>query len=396
MQSPRNVLRTELALAHTGECVAHHRLSNPARAAGDDTTMDELGLPMFEHFVPADQIGMTAHSFALQLDALTTGSHALNAFLQAYAPTRKWIIVSDYCFDDRQKPHNGMVFSLIPHVADITSLQAAINTLAPSDMKRSRHGNVKLVHFLNEFPVFNVGLIFDKKVRLADDENEYFAAKFAALRKQLAVWKVSTPEGFAYYISLEKKLTVLENKLASNGFNRKLLRYTEIVSNVAAYLAAYMTRAGAELVTWMSDRDSILSHMTSRSRWSLAIDFATTLHHVLCAQDGKTVGKFIFPEGSEEGHLWYDPLVRIPDLVCAALVDFNLRTNLNSHLKFLPASRHLLTNSDRNLFLDLGPLGNTPDVRRIDFRQTDSPATADLGTPQVLATVHSIEGAGST
>ncbi|GEM_PF-894828 len=327
---------------------------------------------MLVHFKPDADVGVAAHNFLLHVDGMITQSVEFNAFVDAYSSAGKWMLVSDYCFDDPNKANSCMVFSLIPHVADLTELQQVIDAVAPSDIKNSRHENERLVKLINSYPVFNIGVVLEGKIRLATDEVEYFLVKSSSLRKQLAVWKTSTPEAFGNYERLEGKMDMLESKLKSNGVNKKLLRNTEIVSTMAAYLSAVVTLRGGELITWMSDRDSLLTHLKSKDGHSLAFDFAHCLHHVICESNRAKPGELMFAVPEQQGKMWYDPLVRVPDFICGALADFNMRANTNTHMKFRPIVRQIFTNGERNLFFKLAVTKNGSDVKQLRFELSEA------------------------
>lgn len=68
---------------------------------------------------------------------------------------------------------------------------------------------------------------------------------------------------------------------------------------------------------------------------------AHTLHHVLCEQVGidSGVSRFDLAHPEEEGKVWYDDALRVPDLICGALADLTYEAGQPlkwTHPKFGP------------------------------------------------------------
>ncbi|WP_045758529.1 hypothetical protein [Xanthomonas albilineans] len=332
---------------------------------------------MLLHFKPDTNAGVTVHSFMLQFDALITQSVEFDTFVDTHSSNGKWMLVSDYCIDDLNKANSCMVFSLIPHIDDLEKLQDAINTVAPSDIKNSRNGNEEFVKLINSYPIFNIGVVLDRNIRLATKELEYFLIKSSNIRSQIAAWKSSTPEALGNYERLERKMYLFDSKLKK--INMKLLRNTEIASTIAAYLSAAVTLRGADLIMWMSDRDNMLTHLKFEEGYPLAFDFAHCLHHVICESNGAKPGELIFAVPEQQGEMWYDPLVRVPDFICGALADFDMCAN-TTKMKFQPIVRQIFTNGEKNIFLNISIENNSPDIKILRFKHREA---CNLDTPKV-------------
>ena len=324
-------------------------------------------LPLVEVEAP----GLLSHCFVQELDNHLANDERFNEFINQHSPSKKWLLVSDYSIGDKKKPNDCICFSLFPHVSDINELLDNLSELAPKDIKSIRVVNSRFISLLNRHPIFSIGIILEKKRRFSLDEREYFLDRTRALLKQLEIWDESTPEGSGYNAQYRSKLLRLRTKLETKSVNLKLLRDTEIISTVAGYLASMVSNHPNELVTWFSDRDSILSHMTNTDEIPLAFDFALTLHHTICSsknQDPQGIMAFGVPEPT--GKMWYDPLIRIPDFICGTLADYNLKTNEITHGKFVPVVQNILTNVQNNIFYKLSIRADGCDLIETQFKRS--------------------------
>lgn len=58
------------------------------------------------------------------------------SFISKFSYVTKWILCSDYCFDDKNKPNNVMSFVLYPYIFKINQWQEIIKKLQPKDIKK--------------------------------------------------------------------------------------------------------------------------------------------------------------------------------------------------------------------------------------------------------------------
>lgn len=298
--------------------------------------------------------GIVAHDFLPHFANAIRKNKAYQDFIRHFASAKKWYLVSDYCFDANEKPNDCACFTIIPHIIPGDLLLTGLNEASGADIKSVRQVNPKFIAALEKLPLFNVSIVLNRKRRMFTDERRYFQAKIETTIRQLSVWDEATPEGRGFTSPFRTRLKRLEQVLKSSNANLKVIRDIDIVSSMAAYLAFTVSARKGEMVTWFSDRDSMLSFMNDDEPSTLAFDLAYALHHVLCSSSGENMtGQFAFAVPESSGPVFYDPLVRIPDLICGALADYNLSTGKTSHVKFTPVLQELFTCSDRNAFYRL-------------------------------------------
>lgn len=325
----------------------------------------------FSPFFDDGAAGFISHRFVLEIDQHLASDKRFTNFINKYSEAAKWFLVSDYSLGDKNKPNDCVCFTLIPHVSEVNVLLDRLAAIAPSDVKSVRTVNAKFVSLLNRYPMFTIGIVLDKKRRLAADERAYFHSRIESLLKQLDIWDETTPEGRPFNSGYRAKLLKLQAKLVTKSVNIKLVRDTEIISTLAGYLASAATNPSTKVVGWFSDRDSILSHMTGANEYPLAFDFAHTFHHMACiARDIDPAGIMAFGLPETSGRMWYDALVRIPDLICGTLADYNLKTNQVSHPKYVPVVQNVLTNTEKTMFYKLSILAEGYDFKEVKFHNS--------------------------
>lgn len=325
----------------------------------------------FSQFFDDGDAGFISHRFVLEIDEHLASNKRFTTFIDKYSEAAKWFLVSDYCLGDRGKPNDCVCFTLIPHVSEANVLLDKLAAIAPSDVKSTRTANSKFISLLNRYPMFTIGIVLHKKRRLAVDERAYFHSKTESLLKQLDVWDETTPEGKAFNSGFRAKLLRLQGKLVTKSVNIKLVRDTEIISTLAGYLASAATNPSTKVVGWFSDRDSILSHMTDTNEYPLAFDLAYTFHHMACIARGlDPAGIMAFGVPQTSGRMWYDALVRIPDLICGTLADYNLKATQVTHQKFIPVVQNVLTNTGKTMFYKLSILADGCDFKEIQFHNS--------------------------
>jgi len=271
----------------------------------------------------------------------------------------------------------ALASQLSPHIADVDLLFRGLDLASGRDLKSVRKVSEEFIDLLNQFPIFNVSFILNRDRRLAKDERGYFRTKIEALKRQVGVWNETTPGAVEFTQRLGKKLGRMDQEVNSKSVNLKLLRDTEIIATIAGYLASALSLFGTEHVTWFSDRDSVLSHLTTANDYPLAFDFAHTMHHALCGARGLNPnGIMVFGVPEMSGEMWYDPLVRIPDLICGTLADFNTATHHTSHPKFTPVLQEIFLNRERNAFYRLGIHADGCRFSQLEFLRSEGRAEA--------------------
>lgn len=252
---------------------------------------------------------------------------------------KKWMIHSDYCIGDKNKPNDVVVFSVVPYVYELEDFKSLISSSIPRDIKETKIVSEKGINLLKSGLFFHFCFLLGKKKDLFkahsnDDEKANIRKALIETRKMISAWEGENGSQIEYYASIVENIDTLLREMESKGFNLKLLKNIMLISILGAYVAHLLTKeASAEVVGWFSDRDCITAAYNN-----IAHDFFHLNHHGLTERDSvdKTKFKIVIgvPEDEPGSKMWYDPQNRLPDHVAGALADWNIPQNTVSKPKF--------------------------------------------------------------
>jgi len=271
---------------------------------------------------------------------------------------KKWMIHTDYAFGDKIKNNDVVTFTFYPYLMKHEDLFEMINVLSRKDIKDTREVNGEFLKFIKNSPILNVSIILSRKRKLSYfDERDYFNSSLNKAIEQLKYWEISTPEGKDYFSEIIEKFKVLQKVVKSPSANLKIIRDIEIISQLVAYLCLEINvLIDTELIGWFSDRDKILDYKKAKFDTPLIFDFIHNIYHVLCDNNSDIKGKkseliFVTPEKS--GVLFYDDLNRIPDYICGALADYDMKKKKFSHSKFEAIHDTIFLNNYKNIIFKM-------------------------------------------
>lgn len=298
------------------------------------------------------QIGFSIHESIVHFNNsfMQSGSKLLGDFIQEHAPTRKWILSSDYAFYDTKKFSDAVTFSLFPHWAPFEEMSSHIDSMAPSDIKNVGSVNDSFISFLREGPVFSVTLILDRERRMFSDEKLYHLARIDSQVGMLEHWCQSTPKGKDRYQNTIKQLKKVKELVGSKSLNLRLFRDIEIVGSLAAYLLAEISvKANPEKIAWLSDRDSMLN-FKSKVIGDYMFDQVSYLYHTLCSNsEVDPSGRLLFVKPEASGELVYDSFIRVPDYIAGTMADYDFEEKESSHVKFERVRDGVFSEERRNI-----------------------------------------------
>lgn len=318
--------------------------------------MDFSGFSDFENH---EGVGFPIHLFLIHFNDTfqKSGGALLESFLNEFSEVKKWILVSDYAFYDKNKKHDVVTFSIIPYIADFEVISKSLGGMAPADLKKIRSVRGDFITFLKDGPIFNISIQLDRERKLFQDERLYHRKKLEMMIGQLEYWCETTPAGTETYKKFIKTLLQLEKIIQGPGGNLKAVRDIEIVSKLAAYLMADITsRANIELIGWLSDRDALLSFKAAKLG-NFMLDLTSFYYHVFCQLSNESEkAKLVMGLPGNDNKVWYDNLIRVPDLLAGTLADYDYKNNSSTHGKFISVIENLFVSERRNIFF------------RIDFK----------------------------
>lgn len=282
------------------------------------------------------------------------GKGQLHNFINTFRGTKKWILSSDYAFYNKNKNNDVVTFSLFPHTDDIKKMSGDINKHAPVDIKKAKSVNDEFITFLSDGPVFNISIILDRNRRMHSNEKDYFLHRLDMLINLLHYWSGTTPEQKENYQENISKLEKTKRLIESPGVNLRIFRDIEIIANLAAFI---LTEASIisdlEIITWISDRDSMLSFKQD-SIGDYLLSQVHSIYHILCLNNNYSPdGKLLLVKPDLGWNDLYDSFIRIPDYIAGTLADFDFKTQKNTHGKFEKIKNGTFAAEDRNLIYEL-------------------------------------------
>jgi hypothetical protein len=229
-------------------------------------------------------------------------------YIRLHSMIPKWMIFSDFCLGDKDKPNDAISYVFVPYVAEIEKLEALARKHLSQDFKHVKAQKIGL-DFLNSKLFFSVTILLEKKRALlqatpsASREQMYEAL----IRNSLAIVKGKNS-------ALEKKLRLMERKQ-----NFKLMDNIIFCSFFAAYFANLLMQSleKVEKIGWFPDRDNITTAFG---------EIIYDLVHRLFREFWKKPAEGIlnFGKGEKKGAMWFDGLNRFPDYLAGTISDLNL------------------------------------------------------------------------
>ncbi len=301
----------------------------------------------------------------------------LKIFFEENKGVSKWIICSDFVLNDKNKPNDVMTFSIIPYIYSFKEYMVKLKDIAPKDIKNCRNISNKFIKFFNEFPMLNISIILskDRKLDYIDEKNTLIL-KISNAIEMYDYWKITTPEHKELYKESIKNFTILRNELNKKCPNLRIIRDIDILATLTSYLAVrIVSLSNIKLLSWLPDRDAMLSFKKKHISIPFVIDLINSYYYVLCSNSMKTpFPKIIFDNDNQ--NIWYDELVKIPDLIAGTVADLDFKNYMHSHKKFLNITNKILINN-KNI-----------KIFKIDFHKNNYSTTTKLDIPDNIITLN--------
>lgn len=317
----------------------------------------EENLPKVEFFQAGNKGGDSLHLFILALDDTFHKSsyEVFKSFLDKNSQHKKWMIFSDYVFDDEKKEQDVATFSIMPYFEYFDTLDESIKSLSSKDLKSSKKVNPNFIEFINKSPILNLSFILSKKRKLCTDEKLYFITKLSLLVKQCKN-RITNNDNIDYNKKLLKNYEFCLNEFSKKNQNLKLFRNIDIISQINAYIIfqIYSHLNDIELIGWFSDRDNMLGYKLNEFKTPLIFNLSNSQFHALASNlvDENYKVEVVYGLPDRSGDMYYDSLNRIPDLIAGAISSYNMKENSCTE-KVLPVIEDILTNKEKNIIYKL-------------------------------------------
>lgn len=268
----------------------------------------------------------------------------------------KWMICSDYCIDDKNKPNDTATFTVMPYYDYLKDIQATILDAAPKDIKNTRSIKQDFINYHKSGYIFHFAFIFGKRGEhvLRDLTKEEMLSGLKEVIKNLEKWKINTPSNKEYFQKTITKAKALIQEINKKSFNLKLLKKIMITNLLAAYIAYLICReTKVEMIGWFSDRDEIINTFQG-----IVFDLFHMNHYGLCQRGNINDSKIKLVIGDptqndSNNKMWYDELNRLPDFITGTLSDYDFANNVVSKDKFVTMLEGCIADNDKISILKL-------------------------------------------
>lgn len=231
-----------------------------------------------------------------------------NKYYHNLKKTDYWCISSDYCLDNKDKPHDVMTFTIFPF--DIPSF-------IREDIKKHLHKDIKEFQILSDDAIeyikncpyfFSIALIIDNKNNFFDVEKSKISLEH--LIKIIEKWPENKRKEFIHPI---KKL---RHYLNQKYINQKLLSSISIIVQMLSVIIEFLLlKTNMKHVIWISDRDDITTFLNNNIvHYLIRLGYAYLIKNRV--PDNKVYGIFSDKEYNKE---ILDYFIRIPDYISGAL-----------------------------------------------------------------------------
>ena len=259
----------------------------------------------------------------------------VRAFLARASYSPKWMLYSDYCLDDKNKPNDVLSFVLIPFISKehYQQLERKINETQPVDIKHCKNISEEFMTYIKIQAVFSFSFIVNERQKLfgPDDSDQIKTVEqlFKFYKKTFACWRdnADNQKLHDYYNECVVKL---EKQLREIFLKKKVKDQIDIL--LITIFAAYYTAAilknlpDIELFGWFPDRDK-----TNETCEGLAVPLFNAMQYEYM---GARQYQFCAAKPDSSVVPFYDNENRIADIICGTIADYNIQENTISKDKF--------------------------------------------------------------
>jgi hypothetical protein len=249
------------------------------------------------------------------------------AFLVEIGMPRKWFIASDYCLHDQGKVNDVIAFTAFPGGTEFPKIDSNIQSRLPKDWKKTKGIDDATAQFLRDGNQFHFCFIIDRDRKLfsADGSDAERVVIRDAVQELLQLAE-SWPDRKKHAADIAAFRKV-KQQVQSKSFNLALFKDLCLTSLFAGFVSYVFARyAKAELVSWFSDRDAILTWAEGAAHAYYATVMASLCRQNKIQEPEVAIGD---PKIATAGSgMFYDPFVRVPDFYAGGLASWDIGKNL--------------------------------------------------------------------
>ena len=272
---------------------------------------------------------------------------SVNNFLERSGYSEKWLLYSDYCLDDHNKPNDVLSFALIPFLDEniYQALDKAIHTYQPKDIKKSKEVNEIFLKILKDFPIFSFSFILDdRELLFGDTGNERVKNVTSVLdeiKHNFEAWRKNAEEEnevVQYYEESIKKFKAQIHKVEQKKDTSLISDIILIALLGGVYASKILKRLpNLDIIGWFPDRDA-----SNEGCDNIIVPIYNTILYNRI-QNRYTRWAVTMPDTSKKP--FYDNENRIVDYICGTIADYDFQNNKVSKDKFCTVLEDLLADN---------------------------------------------------
>lgn len=273
-------------------------------------------------------------------------NQVVKSFLGRAAYSSKWMLYSDYCLDDVNKPNDVISFVLLPFSSAerFHEIDAKINETQPKDIKHSKRISEEYISYIKEQPIFGFSfLVNNRKQFFGDNGSERVDTVLDILyqiKHNYEIWAKS-PDNEQVKLYYDESINKLNRQIKEITQRRNVKNHIDIIliTVLAAHYTANILRnlPDLEVFGWFPDRDK-----TNEACDKIALPiFNVVQYNMLNGKQYLLAGSV--PDSTKVP--FYDNENRIVDIICGTLADYNQEENLVSKDKFLTVLQSLIADN---------------------------------------------------
>ncbi len=235
-----------------------------------------------------------------------------------------WLLLSDYCIDDKNKNNDVMTFSLLVYHDKLENIRDFIKSVAPKDLKKINDVTAGFLSYINSPIVYHFSLIIPRKQRLLKNllSRELMEAILDDFTERINNTIPLYPHVSEYYRDVLNRVNNIQIDIKKKSFNDDLFRRMFLAGSFGAAVIYFLKKhCNPKTVSWISDRDAIIQKFDG-----FAFDYMGFAYNMQPLD--KLLSQQIFDLRFEDipitGENIYDEMIRVPDFIAGTLASVDL------------------------------------------------------------------------
>ena len=259
----------------------------------------------------------------------------IQEFLRRASYSPKWMLYSDYCLDDTNKPNDVLSFVLIPFISEekYQEIEQKIKDTQPVDIKHTRSISGEFMDYIKMQAVFSFSFIVNERQLLFGSDE---AEQVKTVEKILKGWRAGflrwrdNADNNQQREEYKDTIAKIDKQLKEIFLKNKVKDQIDVLLIVifAAFYTASILKhlQDIQIFGWFPDRDK-----TNETCEGLAVPLFNALQYEYM---GARQYQFCAAKPDSRTVPFYDNENRIADIICGTLADYNIEKNLISKDKF--------------------------------------------------------------